>query len=253
MKQCVNCGNQNDINAAVCSYCGTSFQAPPGAQQFAPQQNTPPQQYTAQQYPPQQYPPQQYPPQAPRGTHDYHKLGGWLMFIVIASIIGALYSAYGLIGSVNDLGELRELNQFFGIDAPIGALTFALVLSVVSLVASVVFVIFLVQRNPNCVLIYHISVATDLIAAVIVIISFGSFFNSLGPIMPASEITEFYATAIGAIVGAVIALIIWTVYFTKSVRMRTYMGSDEYLRKSPLTKSARSPIPADGSMNTPQM
>lgn len=47
-------------------------------------------------------------------------------------------------------------------------------------------------------------------------------------------------------VTLVITFIVWNLYFTKSVRVRTYMGSDAYLRKSLFNKRTMSPIPAGG-------
>jgi hypothetical protein len=38
---------------------------------------------------------------------------------------------------------------------------------------------------------------------------------------------------------------LYTLYFVKSVRVRTYMQSDEYLRIDPLTRNVPSPRPAD--------
>ncbi|MBQ9002604.1 MAG: hypothetical protein IJ087_12200, partial [Eggerthellaceae bacterium] len=46
-----------------------------------------------------------------------------------------------------------------------------------------------------------------------------------------------------ALIGA-LSLFLWTLYYVKSVRVRTYFGSDEYLRQSPFTKNIQGPTPA---------
>ena len=50
---------------------------------------------------------------------------------------------------------------------------------------------------------------------------------------------------ISGLLGAGIGFAIWTTYFRKSVRVRTYFGSDQYLRRSIFFKNAQAPAPAD--------
>ena len=40
---------------------------------------------------------------------------------------------------------------------------------------------------------------------------------------------------------AIAVIVVWTIYFIKSVRLRTYMDSDAYLRANPFTKNVASP------------
>ena len=53
-----------------------------------------------------------------------------------------------------------------------------------------------------------------------------------------------------SVVFTIIQFGLVALYYTKSVRVRTYFGTDEYLRKSRLFKNFPSPIPADNSQNT---
>jgi len=168
------------------------------------------------------------------------------------TIIGVIFTAITLMGYVEEIDAVNSLNQILGLGISTGTLIFAIILIVLSLVANVIFVVFLVKRNPNCVLIFHISIITYIIGLAIVLGFYGSLIESLGStLVSASESAELYSTQIIEIVRMIGFMILWTIYFRKSVRMRTYMGSDEYLRKSPLTKGTVSPIPADGSFNTP--
>jgi hypothetical protein len=57
-------------------------------------------------------------------------------------------------------------------------------------------------------------------------------------------LTGFSAEYVRDVLSAVIGFIIWTAYFRKSVRVRTYMGSDMYLRMSIFSKNAQAPQPA---------
>ena len=54
---------------------------------------------------------------------------------------------------------------------------------------------------------------------------------------PPSIVRNMLAFTIGAA--------LWFTYFSKSVRVRTYFGSDEYLRRSIFLKKLPSPEPAD--------
>jgi hypothetical protein len=54
----------------------------------------------------------------------------------------------------------------------------------------------------------------------------------------------FNADSVSNLIGSVIGFLIWRTYFKKSVRVRTYMGGDQYIRLSLFSKNAVPPQPA---------
>lgn len=57
-------------------------------------------------------------------------------------------------------------------------------------------------------------------------------------------ITGFDASTIRSLLSSIVGFVIYTAYVRKSVRVRTYMGSDEYLRLSIFSKNTTAPSPA---------
>jgi hypothetical protein len=54
-------------------------------------------------------------------------------------------------------------------------------------------------------------------------------------------------------IGSPVVVVLWHLYFCKSVRLRTYLGSDDYLRKAFLIRKRKAPEPqpsATGSFET---
>jgi len=170
------------------------------------------------------------------------------MFVVIVNIIGVIYSIVQLVDVISTISDLRDYNMssYSSVSAPTGWLMIGTVLMAVTLIGAIIFIAFIIRKNPNFVLVFHVITAIDILAALLIFIAVGSFLSRMGV-----SAAEFYSTSIGALIGAIAGLILWTMYFSKSIRVRTYMGSDEYLRRSPLTRNVLSPMPADGSYGPP--
>ena len=56
--------------------------------------------------------------------------------------------------------------------------------------------------------------------------------------------------SISTLIGTALGCFLLNLYYVNSVRVRTYMGTDEYLKKSLFNKNTQAPAPADGSQNT---
>ena len=56
---------------------------------------------------------------------------------------------------------------------------------------------------------------------------------------------EFYVTAFSGIIGSAASFVLFTLYYMRSVRVRTYFGSEEYMRKAIVGKNAVLPDPID--------
>jgi len=168
-----------------------------------------------------------------------------LLFIVIVNAISVIYSIVQLVNLGSAISGFSALSRM-GFSVPTGWLTFSLILIIISQLVVIAFLVMIILKNQYFLAAYHLAVLLDFTSALIIIIAMTSFVNRYSLNVP-----EFTTTMIGALVGSIVGLIIWTRYFTRSVRVRTYMGSDRYLRHSPLTKNAQSPVPADAPFGRP--
>ena len=172
-----------------------------------------------------------------RYPHPYHELGGWLKAIVILQYVaGGLMVFVGLMGL---LAMTVGLGAFGGyaMNSPVAGLGLGalglvggiIILVICGIYAAYYFVLAtkIKNRDPSFLRFYHI------VSVVLVVLGLlGLIGNHEG-----DQVRSF--------VWQVIWVILYTMYFVKSVRVRTYMGSDEYIRQSPFTKDMEAPQPAD--------
>lgn len=223
MAFCSNCGAKLEEGARFCPECGTSVEAAPKAgTPVTPASVESPQpspQPTPQQA--QQPAPQQAPRPVPQSnvqvddTQKYKTLGGWLLFFLICWGISALRALL-------DLVQYLRMIAYFGIGYVQPAFGSILV-DLVSIGLSVIMIVLIVQRHPKFLRIYQILTIVNVALSLLVIVplAFTMGSTNAAPVLAAG----FAGTVLGGVVG----LVLMTMYFCKSVRVRTYMGSAEYL------------------------
>ena len=227
MAFCSNCGAKLEEGARFCPECGTSVEAAPKAgtpvtpaSAESPQPTPQPApQPTPQQV--QQPAPQQAPRPVPQSnvqvddTQKYKTLGGWLLFFLICWGISALRALL-------DLVQYLRMIAYFGIGYVQPAFGSILV-DLVSIGLSVIMIVLIVQRHPKFLRIYQILTIVNIALSLFVIVplAFTMGSTNAAPVLAAG----FAGTVLGGVVG----LVLMTMYFCKSVRVRTYMGSAEYL------------------------
>ena len=147
---------------------------------------------------------------APAPIDKYKTLGGWLLVFVILNIIDAL----------SGFGQLVQ-----SLSAGMGPNVFFVLVMLVEIAFDVVFVVFIVGRNVNVLRLFQAGkVIIGVLQAImnLTAIPEAMYYGSramLGGII---------AQTAGTLVGAGVGLVLLTMYFCKSVRVRTYMGSTEY-------------------------
>lgn len=207
MAFCPKCGAQLNDGAKFCTSCGSSLDAAPNSAGTQPQQSAQP----AQQQVPQQ-PVQQSYGQANAGQ-DYTVLGGWLLFFVIC---------WGLSALVGVVNLMRYLSIFampgMGRIVPEAG---SIIARLVSIGVSIAMVVLVVKRVPTFLRIYQILIIVNLGVELIWGIVNAVKAQTYGYVVVGSTI--------GTVVGSVVGLALMTMYFCKSVRVRTYMGSTQYL------------------------
>ena len=217
---CKNCNAFLEPGARFCTNCGAPCEAEPSGVQSACQV---PSQGTAQPYDTQ--------PQggyAPTGAHPYHELGGFLQFLAIMySYISPVILALGAIVVLIRLIAIGYFNVRI-----LANLGLTLINSGVCLWFSLRIGKQIRHREPAFLCTFQQMAIFSAICSTLI-----------------SFVGQGFSGAFGTLFGSVLGLFLLNLYFVKSVRVRTYMGTDAYLKQSLFNRNTSAPAPADGSQN----
>lgn len=191
--------------------------------------------------------PQPKPYYAP-GTHPYHRLGGFLMFIVVSSYISAVYSFISVIPTIFSYSFFWKMGKWLP-GGFVGWAVFTLIGHILlSIIAGAVDISYAnkIRRREAGFLGYFQKASIIMIIIIVIwfliVILWLKQYDNYGVMSTGSIVNIIISMAFASLIG----LIIGSVYFSSSVRVRTYMGSDDYLKQSVFNKNSH-PIPADGS------
>jgi len=229
---CIHCGKELP-QGKFCPGCGKQqgSTAPPSpAEKPSTLPYAPPPSYPAQ--PPPAYtppPPPAYAPPCPAypvGPHEYKTIGGVLRLLQVGMILTLVLTPLILI---------FDFATFWGVTLVLELISTAMMgLTAVS-------TIMLLRRNPKFLTVFHVvwfaSFAWTIVRTTILIVQqviYGGEFLAL--------FTGMFS--IWGIIMSVVVFFLWRMYYTRSVRVRTYMGSDTYVTQCPFTKNVTPPQPA---------
>ena len=161
--------------------------------------------------------------------HPYQTIGGWLLFFTIFPLIAI---PFGLFTQIRDLSQFSYEQDLASTLYLLAKATYFLNLGF-NLTGSVM----VIRRKPQFLRVIQINL---MIAAVQFI------FTYVNNVVTADEATALMAVVMlmMTIIIAPFELYLFMLYYFRSVRVRTYMGSDEYLRLAFFTKKIKGPEPA---------
>lgn len=155
---------------------------------------------------------------------DYSKLGGWLLLFTALWAIGGIYTIYnGVVSWVSTSSYLDSLGTN-------GVVLIVLYLaSIVSGAACLILSNLIYRRNPIFLRFYQlysiVMIALYIILMAVLFVTANS--AGIGNITP-----TFMGRFVGSLLGVIGSLVIFTMYFCKSERVRVYMGSSDYLQRA---------------------
>jgi len=163
-------------------------------------------------------------------THPYQKLGGWLWLLTVPSLILTPYSIFILI---------RDLIQFPYAQS-LECLLFLLIKAAitVNIGFNLAANIMVMRRRPLFLRVRQIGFFVTSLQMLL------TFANTV--VTTDDDIFALFGLMMIPMLLVMIPIVIYLfmLYYFRSVRVRTYMGSDEYLRLAFFTKKIEAPAPA---------
>ena len=272
---CFACGEYNTEQARFCKSCGNSLTDNVIRNNNTPQASFRPSLHdnyqlsqqeiynhhsvNKQTNPSQQYAPYTPPysngvrqrsiPQKPIQTlsnNNYHKIGGFLLVIVIISIIFVISYIVSLMIGTGMMQLLRiRSNYAYMADDIRGYINnysdVNLIIAVCSLSVGILIIIFLVnlfQRKPTFLRFAQLAILLHVLFTICNMIIGSIYSNKMDELLNTNQFFAQNFTYISipiTIFGIVVIIainIFFTLYMCKSIRVRTYMGNDMYMSKA---------------------
>ena len=166
----------------------------------------------------------------------YKNLGGWLLFFMLAAVFGIFVNLVVSIRIINPIVMIWDFIHLFPEELS-RALTIELISGIVMLsivILQIAFVVCILSRNPMFLKIEQISYIILCLSQIALVVSV-----NMARMLPSpgdAGTIELFARPFAAIIG----MIIMTAYYSRSVRVRVYMRSDDF-KKRALFSFRRSP------------
>jgi len=170
------------------------------------------------------------PTPAQNEPHPYQKLGGWLLFFTIFPLITLPYGLFT---------QIKNLSQFV-YTQDLASILYLLAVAVyfVNLGFALTCSVMVIRRKPWFLLVRQISFFVSTLQIIL---------TEANTVMTTdNEVFALFGLMMIPTLLIMIPIMFYLVmlYYFRSVRVRTYMGSDEYLRRAFFTKKTKGPEPA---------
>ena len=177
-------------------------------------------------------------------THEYQRLGGWLALIAYGCLAGAILTP--IEGVISLMGMSSLSSMFAGyLDNMIAVITLFIVI-VCGATSYLCFKMFsnILKKDTGFLRFYETIGIVYIGAMVLVTIVASSYMQATLGEYASYFMPSLTGNTIGSVISGALIFAGWTTYFVKSVRVRTYFGTDEYIRKSIFCKNVTPPVPA---------
>jgi len=164
-------------------------------------------------------------------SHPYQKLGGWLKFNVVMAFLGVLFGVF------SELTTLKEWPFYEGAELWVHLARWLCLVYIWTL--AVLWAAMAIRHDPRFVRTWQLVYIGSVVNWAIHVTQ-RTLYGFPEDVSVAIGTASIVFSALSILLG----LSLWTLYYTKSVRVRTYMGSDEYLRVAFFTKKVKGPAPA---------
>jgi len=171
----------------------------------------------------------------------YYVLGGWLLFFVITNILGVIgdvvVSITAIIDTFNTYDMIIGIRELLpdNFEFALGITLFGELFGLMTILYTVSFLIQVIQRKSAFLKFAQLSVIINIVYVIIA--------NIIPKFIIGSEFVEGgIAMQFAILIGAIIGILLMTLYYCKSIRVRTYMGSDEYMTKAVFAYKNQPPI-----------
>ena len=158
----------------------------------------------------------------------YQDIGGWLLFFMVLAVISiviGLVTAFRGIGDLSTLKELEESVATLSIpDAAFNLLTINLIMAFVILVLNIIYVAQVFGRKSRFLFFYQLASILGLLTGILSLIALNMVEGASGS-----------GEVIWNMLLATSGLLLFTLYYSSSVRVRVYMDNDEYFTKAIFT------------------
>ncbi|MCL1951201.1 MAG: hypothetical protein FWF60_00085 [Oscillospiraceae bacterium] len=173
-------------------------------------------------------------------VHPYRKLGGFLLFLVIMTFISAFFNTIKLLFSQD--GFMQSMQSYTGGELWLQLLV-ALCLAY-TITLQVMYCVMILRRDPRFARTWQLIYIGTLVSALATLAvhrMYGypqavSAYNASPAFAMGYDLVNFLRIPVG--------LPLVTLYFLKSVRVRTYMASGKYLKLAFFTRKAAGPEPS---------
>ena len=152
--------------------------------------------------------------------HKYSELGGWLLFFVIMAILGLSSLVYSIpVGIMTSLGLAQEISSTFAL-----VTAFTYLISLLSSVFMLLYVIAVFKRNPKFMRYWQISALISLFFSSLYVLFAFTYIN-----LPMEFSIFFTVFTIFISIGS---LALYTAYYSKSERVQVYFRESDYLEQA---------------------
>ena len=155
-------------------------------------------------------------PEQRHTEHPYQMFGGFLWFFLVRALISFV--------SIVIIAIMLFRNRYsLYFDWPLAA---TLIFMVARIAIEAIFLVQLLYGKPTFLTVFHVMALLNCVFGLLASLPLES------------------ARIITSLLPAILSLVLFHLYFTRSVRVRTYMGTDAYITQCPFTRKVMPPTPA---------